>query len=74
MFKHSLIIISTVFFLIFVSYPSIFPIFGEQIEPVNLSNTTGKSELVQLFVNGNDVYSVWRDNTLGNNEIMFAKD
>jgi len=73
MFKHSLIIISAIFFLIFVSHSNILPASGEQSELANLSNTSGESELVQIFVNGNDVYSVWRDDTLGNNEIMFAK-
>lgn len=73
MFKNSLIIISAIFFLIFVSHPNILPISGDQSEPVNLSNTSGESRRVQIFVNGNDVYSVWTDNTPGNNEIFFAK-
>ena len=67
MFKNSLIIISAIFFLIFVSHPNILPISGDQSEPVNLSNTSGESRRVQIFVNGNDVYSVWTDNTPGNN-------
>ena len=38
-----------------------------------MSNSNGKSELLQIFANGNELYGVWRDNVLGNNEIMFSK-
>jgi len=47
--------------------------FAEQTSAVNLSNTSGKSYRAQLFVQGQNVYTVWTDDTSGNNEIFFIK-
>ena len=48
-------------------------VFAEQSEAVNLSNTSGKSYRVQLFVQEQNVYAVWTDDTPGNNDIFFTK-
>ena len=45
----------------------------ESAEIVNVSNTEGYSYAVQLLVDGNDIYTVWTDNTPGNSEIFFVK-
>jgi hypothetical protein len=48
-------------------------VYAEQASAVNLSNTDGESYRVQLFVQGQNVYAVWTDDTPGNNEIFFTK-
>ena len=48
-------------------------ILAEEIEPVNVSKSTGKSDLAQLAVLGDDVYIVWVDKSTGNNDIYFSK-
>ena len=48
-------------------------VFAEQTSAVNLSNTSGKSYRAQLYVQGQNVYAVWTDDTPGNNEIFFTK-
>jgi len=42
--------------------------------PVNVSNTKGLSVEPQLAVYGNNVYVIWRDETLGRSNILFAKN
>jgi hypothetical protein len=46
---------------------------AEQSEAVNLSNTSGESERVQIFVQGENVYTVWTDDSPGNNDVFFAQ-
>ncbi|MGI0040813.1 MAG: sialidase family protein [Nitrosopumilaceae archaeon] len=61
--------------LVLISFLTSFSIdvFAEQTSAVNLSNTSGKSYRPQIFVQGQNVYAVWTDNTQGNNEIFFTK-
>ncbi|MGQ0791029.1 MAG: sialidase family protein [Nitrosopumilaceae archaeon] len=47
--------------------------FAEMIPAVNLSNSTGEARNVQLFVQGNNVYMVWTDDTPGNSDVFFTK-
>ena len=49
------------------------PVFAERIPAVNLSNSTGESTRVQLFVQGQNVYAVWTDDTPGNSDVFFTK-
>ena len=54
--------------------PLIIQFSAGQSEPVNLSNTRGDSIRVQLYVDGNDVYAAWSDNTPGGiDDIFFTK-
>lgn len=46
---------------------------AEPNEVTNLSNTSGESRRVQLFVQGENVYSVWTDDAPGNSDVFFAK-
>lgn len=46
---------------------------AEPSEVANLSNTSGESRRVQLFVQGENVYSVWTDDAPGNSDVFFAK-
>jgi hypothetical protein len=47
---------------------------GANFEPaVNLSNNAGGSGLPSVVISGNNVFVVWEDNTLGNNEILFRR-
>ena len=48
-------------------------IYAEQTETVNVSKNNGKSDLAQIFVLGDNVYVVWRDNSTGNEDIYFSK-
>ncbi|MGI0065821.1 MAG: sialidase family protein, partial [Nitrosotalea sp.] len=41
--------------------------------PVDMSTTTGQSGTPEVVVSGNNVYTVWMDNTSGNYDIFFAK-
>ncbi|MEX0597524.1 MAG: sialidase family protein [Candidatus Paceibacterota bacterium] len=61
--------------LVLISFLASFSIdvFAEQTLATNLSNTIGKSYRPQLFVQGENVYAVWTDDTPGNNEIFFTK-
>ena len=38
--------------------------------PINLSNNTGFSQIPQIAVIGNNVYTTWQDNTPGNTDIF----
>jgi hypothetical protein len=40
---------------------------------INLSNNLGNSINAAIAISSNDVYIVWSDNTLGNNEIFYTK-
>lgn len=42
-------------------------------DPVNLSNNEGVSECPSIAVSGNNIFVIWEDRTVGNNEIFFAK-
>ena len=42
-------------------------------EPVNVSNTSGESERVQIIVDEKDVYAVWTDKFSENADVFFAK-
>ena len=42
-------------------------------DPVNVSNTKGFSVLPQMVISNNIVYVVWSDDSLGYDEIFFAK-
>ncbi len=46
---------------------------AEPNEVANLSNTSGESRRVQIFVQGENVYTVWTDDTPGNSDVFFAK-
>ena len=72
MFRFELIFASII--LILVLNPLLIQFTSGEGEPVNLSNTSGESIRVQLFVDGKDVYSVWSDDSLGGvDEVFFAK-
>jgi len=47
-------------------------IVAELIEPVNVSQSEGKSDLAQLAVFDDNVYIVWRDNSTGDTDIYFS--
>ena len=47
--------------------------FAERTPAVNLSNSTGEARNVQLFVQGQNVYTVWTDDTPGNSDVFFTK-
>src|SRR3990172_10385404 len=49
------------------------PSFAEQTPAVNLSNSTGEARNVQLFVQGNNVYTVLTDDAPGNSDVFFTK-
>ena len=61
--------------LVLISFLTSFSIdvFAQESSGVNLSNTSGKSYRPQLFVQGENVFAVWTDDTEGNNEIFFTK-
>ena len=63
-----IILCLAIFFSIFNS-----EIFAERIQQVNVSKNPGKSDLAQLLAVDNNVYIVWKDNSVGNEEIFFAK-
>src|SRR3990172_9717373 len=63
-----IILCLAIFFSIFNS-----EIFAERIHQVNVSKNPGKSDLAQLLAVDNNVYIVWKDNSIGNEEIFFAK-
>ncbi len=46
---------------------------GAFAQPVNLSNNEGISECPSIAVSGNNIFVVWEDRTVGNNEIFFAR-
>ena len=70
--KSPLSILVAVFVVsIFVSYT--LQVFAEASPAVNLSNTSGESRRVQIFVEGQNVYTVWTDDTPGNSDVFFAK-
>jgi len=46
---------------------------AEQSLLVNVSNTNGESYHPQLLVSDNTVYTVWTDNSTGNDETFFAE-
>jgi len=41
--------------------------------PINVSNTSGGSNVSDIIALGDDVYITWVDGTTGNNEILFSK-
>lgn len=60
--------------LILVLNPLLIQFSSGQDEPVNLSNTSGESIRVQLLVQGNDVYTVWSDDSIGGvDDVFFSK-
>lgn len=64
----------TLIFVIISSFSFLIPqAYAQQLEPVNVSNTSGESERVQIIVDGNDVYSVWTDKYSENSDVFFAK-
>ncbi len=72
MFRFELIF--AVIILILAFNPQIIQFTSGQDDPVNLSNTSGESIRVQLLVNGNDVYTVWSDDSIGGvDDVFFAK-
>jgi hypothetical protein len=74
MFKMQFDLIFLAFVLVFVLSISIVQFSAAEVDSVNVSNTSGDSRRVQLVVDGNDVYTVWTDNTGGKkDEIFFAK-
>src|SRR5215204_1853133 len=40
-------------------------------DPINLSNTTGTSQLSHVSSSDNNVYVIWEDNISGNKEVLF---
>jgi len=71
-FRYELIFASVILVLVFT--PQIIQFSSGQVESVNLSNTSGESIRVQLLVDGNDVYTVWSDDSVGGiDDIFFAK-
>jgi len=60
-FRYELIFASVI--LVLVITPQIIQFSSGQVESVNLSNTSGESIRVQLLVDGNDVYTVWSDDS-----------
>ena len=74
MFKMQFDLIFLAFVLVFVLSISIVQFSAAEVDSVNVSNTSGDSRRVQLVVDGNDVYTVWTDNTGGKkDEIFFTK-
>lgn len=63
------------FIIVFASILTSFSFqsFAEPIPAVNVSNSTGEATNVQLYVQGQDVYTVWSDDSPGNNDVFFAK-
>ncbi len=73
MFKMSFNFI-VVIFLIFIFSLSLVEFSAAEVEPVNVSNTSGDSRRVQLVVEGDNVYATWTDDTNGKrDDIFFAK-
>ena len=71
-FRYELIFASV--FLVLVITPQIIQFSSGQVESVNLSNTSGESIRVQLLVDGNNVYTVWSDDSVGGiDDVFFAK-
>jgi len=48
-------------------------VYAEQTEVENVSTTIGESRRVQIFVQGENVYSVWTDDAPGNSDVFFSK-
>ncbi len=71
-FRYELIFASV--FLVLVITPQIIQFSSGQVESVNLSNTSGESIRVQLLVDGNNVYTVWSDDSVGGiDDVFFTK-
>jgi len=73
MFKLTMSVIISFLVLVSILMSFTFQVSAEQSEAVNLSNTSGESERVQIFVQGENVYTVWTDDTTGNNDVFFAQ-
>ena len=74
MFKLRFELIITAIALVFILNPLIVQLSAGQSETVNVSNTSGDARRVQLFVDGNDVFTVWTDNTPEtSDDVFFAK-
>ncbi|MCZ6582498.1 MAG: sialidase family protein [Thaumarchaeota archaeon] len=73
MFKLALPVLISVFVLVSILMLFTFQVSAEQSEVVNLSNTSGESQRVQIFVQGENVYTVWTDDTPGNHDVFFAQ-
>jgi len=74
MFKNRLKLIIFSIVLILILNPFLIQFTAAQSEPVNLSNTSGQSIHVQLFVDENNVYTVWSDDSSGGiDDVFFAK-
>ena len=72
MFRFELIFALVIF--IVVLNPLLIQYTSGQSEPVNLSNTSGESIRVQLLVDGNYIYTVWSDDSIGGvDDVFFAK-
>jgi len=73
MFKLTMTVIISFLVLVSILMSFTFQVSAEQSEAVNLSNTSGESERVQIFVQGENVYTVWTDDSPGNNDVFFAQ-
>ena len=73
MLKFALAGIIIFFILILGSSLLIPPISAQNNEPVNVSNTSGESERVQIIVDDKDVYAVWTDDFSENTDVFFSK-
>ena len=73
MFKLTMSVIISFLVLVSILMSFTFQVSAEQSEAVNLSNTSGESERVQIFVQGENVYTVWTDDSPGNNDVFFAQ-
>jgi len=74
MFKIQLKLIIFLIVLIFILNPFLIQVTAAQSDPVNLSNTSGQSIRVQLFVDENNAYTVWSDDSSGGvDDVFFAK-
>jgi len=71
--KITLAEITIIFVLIFISSLVIPEITAQNNEPVNVSNTSGESERVQIIVDEKDVYAVWTDKFSENADVFFCK-
>jgi len=71
--KITLAEITIIFVLIFISSLMVPEITAQNNEPVNVSNTSGESERVQIIVDEKDVYAVWTDKFSENADVFFAK-
>jgi len=73
MLKITLSVLICVLVLVSVLMSFTFQASAEQSAAVNLSNSSGESERVQIFVQGENVYTVWTDDTPGNDDVFFAQ-